>query len=249
MFRAPLKVTTIVFSGLIMSACGGGDGSTSTGQSATTTNTNSQPLAQVPASTTPANTSNTTNTGTTSTTSNGTTPGTTTGVPTLITGSVPTLTPGSVPTLTTGSVPTLTGTGTPTSSTTITTTNTPTTPIIVPTTTVPSTSSGSSGSTSTTLAASGGGAVTMSTEDLPYRDPKPLQDLMALNDADFQNQLTDNWPYVGNLIDQYIPPNVTLYPVALGFYGPMASCRQYHGLLACREFMAQLIGLMTRKAP
>lgn len=89
----------------------------------------------------------------------------------------------------------------------------------------------------------------MSLADLPYRDPKPLQDLMALSDADYQNQLTNNWPYVGGLLDQYIPPNVTLYPVPLGFYGPMVACKEQHGLLACREHMSQLIGLMQSKAP
>jgi len=90
-------------------------------------------------------------------------------------------------------------------------------------------------------------AVTMSLTDLPYKDPQPLVDFMAMNDADYQAQLSGNWPYVENLLHQYIPANVQLYPVSLGFYGPMQSCLQQHGLAACREYMNSLIGLMRSK--
>gem|GEM_PF-2891081 len=92
-------------------------------------------------------------------------------------------------------------------------------------------------------------SVTMSLADLPYKDPQPLVDMMAMNDADYQNQLSSNWPTVENMLQQYIPPNVQLYPVPLGFYGPMDSCLQQHGLAACREYMNSLIGLMRSKQP
>lgn len=89
----------------------------------------------------------------------------------------------------------------------------------------------------------------MSLADLPYRDPQPLVDFMAMSDADYQARLSSDWPSVENLLHQYIPANVQLYPVPMGFYGPMQSCLQQHGLAACREYMNSLIGLMRSKQP
>jgi hypothetical protein len=89
--------------------------------------------------------------------------------------------------------------------------------------------------------------VTMSLEELPYCDPAPLEEMMAMDDPSYQNQLSNHWPDVESLLHRYIPPHVTVYPAPRNFIGAMDSCLQQHGLLACREYMNQLIGLNKGK--
>lgn len=89
--------------------------------------------------------------------------------------------------------------------------------------------------------------VTMTLAELPYRDPKQLEDFMAMSDTEYQNQLVNDWPSVEVMLHAYIPANVRLYPVPRSFYGPMQSCLQQHGLAACREYMNALISLMRGK--
>lgn len=108
-------------------------------------------------------------------------------------------------------------------------------------------SDSSSSACSDSLASSG--SVTMSLEELPYCDPAPLEEMMAMDDAAYQNQLSNHWPDVEQLLYRYIPPNVTVYPAPRNFSGAMASCLQQHGLTACREYMTQLIGLNKGKQP
>ena len=103
----------------------------------------------------------------------------------------------------------------------------------------------SSASCSDSLASSG--AVTMSLEELPYCDPAPLKEMMAMDDAAYQNQLSNQWPDVESLLHRYIPPNVAISPAPHSFIGPMTSCLQDHGLPACREYMRLLIGLNEGK--
>jgi hypothetical protein len=89
--------------------------------------------------------------------------------------------------------------------------------------------------------------VTLSLEELPYCDPSPLVEMMAMDDASYQNQLSNHWPDVESLLHRYIPPHVTVYPAPRNFSGAMASCFQQNGLAACREYMNQLIGLNNSK--
>lgn len=89
----------------------------------------------------------------------------------------------------------------------------------------------------------------MSLEQLPYCDPAPLVEMMAMDDAAYQNRLSNHWPEVEGLLHRYIPPNVTVFPAPRFFSGVMSSCLQQHGLVACREYMNQLIGLNQSKQP
>lgn len=108
-------------------------------------------------------------------------------------------------------------------------------------------SNSSSASCSDSIAASG--QITMSLEEIPYCDPAPLEEMMAMDDASYQNQLSNHWTDVEKLLHRYIPPNVTVYPAPRNFIGAMDSCLQLHGLSACREYMNQLIGLNKGKQP
>lgn len=89
--------------------------------------------------------------------------------------------------------------------------------------------------------------VTVSYDELPYCDPYPLEEMMALDDAAYQNQLSNHWTDVESLLYRYVPPNVTVYPAPRNFSGAMSACLQQHGLLACREYMNLLIGLNKGK--
>jgi hypothetical protein len=86
-------------------------------------------------------------------------------------------------------------------------------------------------------------------DDIAYRKPDKLQEMMALNDADYQSLLANDWDGVEKTLHKYIPAGVDFAPpVPLGFYGPWKSCMTTHFHLACREHMTQLIGLMESKA-
>jgi hypothetical protein len=91
--------------------------------------------------------------------------------------------------------------------------------------------------------------VTMSLEELPYCDPAPLIEMVAMDPAAYDNMLMNDWAYVEDKLHKYIPPNVTLYPAPRAFYGVMASCLEQHGTIACREYMNSLIGVNNNKTP
>jgi hypothetical protein len=86
-------------------------------------------------------------------------------------------------------------------------------------------------------------------DDLDYRKPDKLVELMALSDAEFASLLANDWKHVENTLQKYIPAGVDFAPpVPLGFYGPWQSCMTSHYPAACREHISQLIGLMESKA-
>ncbi|MDB5842473.1 MAG: hypothetical protein JWQ23_4425 [Herminiimonas sp.] len=91
-------------------------------------------------------------------------------------------------------------------------------------------------------------AVTLTLDELPYRNPAQLEAMMRMDDARYQDMLTNRWDQVEKILFRYIPDGVELFPVALGFYGPWKSCLQTHSILACREHMTLLIGLEKSKA-
>ncbi|HVL75441.1 MAG TPA: hypothetical protein VM406_05450, partial [Noviherbaspirillum sp.] len=83
--------------------------------------------------------------------------------------------------------------------------------------------------------------------DLPFVDPEPLAEMMRLDDASYSRLMTDEPERVRQTMYRYAPANVVLFPAPLGFVGPWDSCLQQPALLACREAMNNMIGLMNSK--
>lgn len=109
-------------------------------------------------------------------------------------------------------------------------------------------------SADSTAAAPDGGTQTepklITLADLPYVDPQPLDQMLAMNDAGFASMLASQWPQVETVLHTYIPPDVDFnFPTPMGFIGPWKSCMTEHSPAACREHMNQLASLMRSKRP
>jgi hypothetical protein len=83
--------------------------------------------------------------------------------------------------------------------------------------------------------------------DLPYVNPQPLRDMMALGDGAYQQMLTSNGAQVRQTLRTYIPAHVVLMPTPRGFIGPWDSCLQSLGAPACRLAMSSMISIMDNK--
>jgi hypothetical protein len=90
--------------------------------------------------------------------------------------------------------------------------------------------------------------VWLTISDLPYVDPQPLRDMMALDDAAYQQMLTSDGARVRQTLRTYIPAHVILFPAPMGFTGPWDSCLQSLGAPACRMAMNSMISIMNNKA-
>lgn len=100
----------------------------------------------------------------------------------------------------------------------------------------------------TLLFCSATAAASTTLDDLSYRDPAPLQKMMQLSDAQFQDMLDQRWNDVEKVLYRYVPASAEIYPAPRSFYGPWQSCLQHHTVAACREHMRQLISLQQSKA-
>lgn len=83
--------------------------------------------------------------------------------------------------------------------------------------------------------------------DLPYVDPQPLRDMMALGDAAYQQMLSGDGERVRQTLRTYLPAHVVLLPAPRGFSGPWDSCLQSLGAPACRIAMNSMISIMNNK--
>lgn len=90
--------------------------------------------------------------------------------------------------------------------------------------------------------------VWLTLQDLPWVDPAPLQEMMARDDAAYQQLMTNEPDRVRQTLLTYIPAHVVLFPAPHGFTGPWYACLQQPAPSACREAMNLTIGLMNGKA-
>lgn len=89
--------------------------------------------------------------------------------------------------------------------------------------------------------------VYLTLSDLPYVDPQPLRDMMALGDAAYQQMLSSDGARVRQTLRNYLPAHVVLLPAPRGFSGPWDSCLQSLGAPACRLAMNSMISVMNNK--
>ncbi len=97
------------------------------------------------------------------------------------------------------------------------------------------------------LAASAAPAVTL--QELPYRQPAPLDALLALNDARFAATVASQWPMVERTIAAYLPAGAALTGTSPFADTSYARCVRTHEPGPCRLLMDLLSFEMKARQP
>ncbi len=97
------------------------------------------------------------------------------------------------------------------------------------------------------LAASAAQAVTL--QELPYRPPAQLDNLLALNDARFAATVASQWPLVERAIASYLPAGATLTGASSFADTSYARCLRAHEPGPCRLLMDLLSFEMKARRP
>ncbi len=97
------------------------------------------------------------------------------------------------------------------------------------------------------LAANAASTVTL--QQLPYRNPAPLDALLALDDARFAATLSSQWSTVDRTISAYLPAGASLGGTSLFADTSYARCMRAHEAGACRLLMDMLAFEMRLRWP
>lgn len=90
-------------------------------------------------------------------------------------------------------------------------------------------------------------AQTSSLEDLAYRDPRPLEALLALDDPALARLIQRDWAKVVRTLAMFVPPEADLSAASLFFSTVRQRCMQHRDVAACRLYLEFLSFLMTKK--
>jgi hypothetical protein len=83
---------------------------------------------------------------------------------------------------------------------------------------------------------------------VPYRDPRPLEELLALDDRQFGAALMGNTPdQARQIFAPFSPPSATEAGVSRGFSGLQLGCLQARSVQACRKYAESLVALHRAK--
>lgn len=75
---------------------------------------------------------------------------------------------------------------------------------------------------------------------LPYNDPKPLQDLLKLDDTQLKGRLTNDWSAIRQTLDRFFPAG-SVAAMPRGFTGSQNTCLRSRSVPACRVYMSNLV--------
>lgn len=90
-------------------------------------------------------------------------------------------------------------------------------------------------------------AQNLSLAELPYRDPRPLDTLLARDDLSFNNSLQRDWPRILRMLESYVPASLQITPSSVLFSTLRQRCIQQRESAACRLYMDFLSFLMKQK--
>jgi hypothetical protein len=82
---------------------------------------------------------------------------------------------------------------------------------------------------------------------LPYQDPKPLQELLALDDAGLQRRLDSEWSAMRQVLDGFVPPGAEITAVPRVFIGARDECLRSHLAPSCRIYLGTLVEMNKEK--
>ncbi len=92
-------------------------------------------------------------------------------------------------------------------------------------------------------------ASTFTLQQLPYRDPAPLDALLALDDVRFAATLRSQWSTVEQTIGAYLPTAASLSGTSLFAESSYSRCMRAHEANACRLLMDLLAFEMKSRRP
>jgi hypothetical protein len=90
-------------------------------------------------------------------------------------------------------------------------------------------------------------AQTSSLERLAYRDPRPLNALLAREDPAFGMLIQRDWAKVARTLAMFVPPGADMSGVSLFFSAVQQRCTQDREVAACRLYLDFLSFLMAQK--
>lgn len=88
---------------------------------------------------------------------------------------------------------------------------------------------------------------TLSLAELPYRDPRPLDALLARDEASFNTAIERDWQQTAHLLETFVPTDIPITPSSLFFNAVRQRCTQGREAFACRLYMDFLSFLMKQK--
>ena len=92
-------------------------------------------------------------------------------------------------------------------------------------------------------------AQTLTLAQLPYEDPRPLDQVLALDERRFGEAMMKSWPQLQKMFARYIPAGVTVDAPSLFFRNVSTSCLIARQAWACRLYADFLSFLMTSRQP
>lgn len=84
-------------------------------------------------------------------------------------------------------------------------------------------------------------------EALPYKDPQPLQDLLALDDGRLQRRLDSDWSSIRRTLDGFVPPGTVITSAPRVLIGSQHECLRSRSAPACRVYLASLVEINREK--
>ncbi|QDZ29540.1 hypothetical protein [Noviherbaspirillum sp. UKPF54] len=81
---------------------------------------------------------------------------------------------------------------------------------------------------------------------VPFLEPQPLQELIALDDGEFLRRLFDA-RQGSRLVDRLFPAELTIFPLSHGFAGAQDACLRMRTPQACRLYLHDLVTINEDK--
>jgi hypothetical protein len=90
-------------------------------------------------------------------------------------------------------------------------------------------------------------AQNLSLADLPYRNPRPLDALLARDDTAFRLAIKQHWQDIDRTLAMFVPARASITSSSLFFYTMRQQCTQHREPAACRLYMDFLSFQMKQK--
>lgn len=83
---------------------------------------------------------------------------------------------------------------------------------------------------------------------LPDRNPQELQQLLELDDAQFNNAVQENnGARFRSIVSAFDPPGTSVFPVSHGFAGVRQACLVARTPVACRLYVSDLLAIQRER--
>jgi len=85
-------------------------------------------------------------------------------------------------------------------------------------------------------------------DTLPDRNPQELQQLLELDDAQFNNAVQENnGARFRSIVSAFDPPGMAVFPISHGFAGVRQACLETRAAVACRLYVSDLLAVQRER--